>query len=532
MNDMYGNDDIKNKLGIEVAISPKMRNAIRTWYKAYTNESEWLNKDVQSLNIPASVASEIARLVTLECEIKASGSSKSDYIDKQLDYIRNNKKNIVEVAGSVGGVILKPYVSGTDIKIDCVYQDEMIPYRYDDGGCITGVIFPSYCVDKEKRYTRLEIHDFTAEKYTITNKCYVSKEINVDTNCIRSLGNEVPLNSVSEWRNIETEVVITGSDVPWFSFFKIPIANNIDRKSPLGVSVYARAIDNIKNADIQASRMDWEFESKETAIEMDESYFEEDIYGSKVIPKGKERLYRTYNGETLSDGSKLFKHFSPDIRDESFSRGLDKILKRIEFNCGLAYGTISDPQNVDKTAEEIKSSKQRSYQLVKDIQESLQNSIEGLVHVIDLMSDASGLVPDGDYDLSFVWDDSIVVDAEKERMQDLQDVREGLLPKWKYKVKWQGLSEEQAKAELKSEESTGISFPGEDEIDDIPEDDIIKTAEETAGKALNGAQTQSLITIIKQYAAGSLTIGQAINVISTAIGISKEEAKSLIEGTT
>lgn len=532
MNDLYATDDIKKKLGIEVAITPKMRNAIKTWYKAYANESDWINIDVKSLNIAASVASEIARLVTLECEIKASGSPKADYINKQLDFILNNKKNIMEVAGSVGGVIFKPYVNGENIMIDCVYQDEMIPFRYDDAGRITGVIFPSYSMDRGKMFTRLEIHDYSDAQYKISNRCFVSKELSVDTNCVRSLGKEVSLNSVTDWANIEPEVIINGSDVPWYSFCKIPIANNIDRKSPLGVSVYARAINDIKQADIQASRMDWEFESKETAIEVDETCIAEDIYGTKQLPKGKERMFRFYEGEFTPDGSKLFKHFSPDIRDESFSRGLDKILKRIEFNCGLAYGTLSDPQNVDKTAEEIKSSKQRSYQLVKDIQDSLQKAIEDLAHVIDLMSDANGLVPDGDYDLSFVWDDSIVVDAEKERMQDLQDVREGLLPKWKYKVKWQGISEEQAKAELGSEESGGITFPGDDILDDMPlDDDIIGIAEDTAGKVLNGAQTQSLITIIQQYAAGSLTIGQAINVLSTAIGISKEKAKSLIEGT-
>ncbi len=40
--------------------------------------------------------------------------------------------------------------------------------------------------------------------------------------------------------------------------------------------------------------------------------------------------------------------------------------------------------------------------------------------------------------------------------------------------------------------------------------------------SLNGAQTQSLIAIMGQFASGILTEGQAINVISTAIGISKE----------
>lgn len=50
------------------------------------------------------------------------------------------------------------------------------------------------------------------------------------------------------------------------------------------------------------------------------------------------------------------------------------------------------------------------------------------------------------------------------------------------------------------------------------------------GKALNGAQTQSLIAIMSQYSAGELSEGQSINLIHTAIGISKEEAKSILNG--
>lgn len=53
---------------------------------------------------------------------------------------------------------------------------------------------------------------------------------------------------------------------------------------------------------------------------------------------------------------------------------------------------------------------------------------------------------------------------------------------------------------------------------------------EVQGKSLNGAQTQSLIAIMSQFTAGSLTEGQAINLISTAIGISKNDAKSLLNG--
>ena len=53
---------------------------------------------------------------------------------------------------------------------------------------------------------------------------------------------------------------------------------------------------------------------------------------------------------------------------------------------------------------------------------------------------------------------------------------------------------------------------------------------EVQGKALNGAQTQSLIAIMSQFTAGSLTEGQAVNLISTAIGIGKEEARAILNG--
>jgi len=55
-------------------------------------------------------------------------------------------------------------------------------------------------------------------------------------------------------------------------------------------------------------------------------------------------------------------------------------------------------------------------------------------------------------------------------------------------------------------------------------------AQDVAGKSLNGAQTQSLLAVMEQYAAKQLTLGQAINIVSIAIGISRQEAQKIIEG--
>lgn len=51
-----------------------------------------------------------------------------------------------------------------------------------------------------------------------------------------------------------------------------------------------------------------------------------------------------------------------------------------------------------------------------------------------------------------------------------------------------------------------------------------------SGKQLNGAQTQSLIAIMAQFSSKEISEGQAVNLIAAAIGISKEDARKLLNG--
>lgn len=47
---------------------------------------------------------------------------------------------------------------------------------------------------------------------------------------------------------------------------------------------------------------------------------------------------------------------------------------------------------------------------------------------------------------------------------------------------------------------------------------------------MNGAQTQSLLTVMQSLGNGSLTENQAVNIVSVAIGVTKEEARAIIRG--
>lgn len=66
-----------------------------------------------------------------------------------------------------------------------------------------------------------------------------------------------------------------------------------------------------------------------------------------------------------------------------------------------------------------------------------------------------------------------------------------------------------------------------EETENVDIGEAVEQAEKIGGQ-LNGAQTQSLISVVQQYSNGTLTEGQAANIISKAIGVTRDEALEII----
>lgn len=89
---------------------------------------------------------------------------------------------------------------------------------------------------------------------------------------------------------------------------------------------------------------------------------------------------------------------------------------------------------------------------------------------------------------------------------------------------------EEESSRFENEEMPTTSGGNADISDTVDEDSVINAAEDVKGTALNGAQTQSLILIMDKFSEGKLTEAQAINMISTAIGVSKDKAREIVQG--
>lgn len=436
---LIGNE-LTNKMGVRSLISPEMERAIELWARLYEGKAPWLAKqdekgEVKSLNLPVAVASELARLTTLELKTEISGSSRAEFLNASYQFFLDDIRLWTELACAKSGVVFKPYVADGAIYVSCVQAGSFFPTAFDSSGRMSGCVFADRIVRGEWFYTRLEYHE-AASRYKIINRAYVSRNA-------AELGRSVALADVPEWAEIQPEIYIDGVRQPLYGYFKMPMANTLDPLSPLGVSAYSRAVSLFEQADKQYSRLLWEFESGERALYVHDTAFKKDAKGRLELPD--KRLYRTI--ATLGDND-LFEDFTPTLRDASIMNGLNAILRRVEYNCGLAYGTLSDVQDTDKTAEEIKASKQRSYATVCDIQRALRSALSDLVYGMDALCSLYRLAPAGRYDISFDFDDSIVADRQAEFLEKQQLVTAGIMQPWEFRAWYFGETDAEAKRAL------------------------------------------------------------------------------------
>lgn len=471
---------IESALNIQPTISSEMINAIELWGDMYTENAPWLKEAtfsdpvrITSLGLPSFIAREKARMCTLEMKSEITPpvtdvaeidettgfeinkrvygtSERADFLNEQYkNTILKDIKTQIEYGIAKGGLVIKPYPiiidneDGTKtarIYIDYIQADGFYPISFDASGKITEAAFVQKMVDKEYTYSRLEYHKLENGIVTVINRAYRASNKNGADLANNELGNEVPLSTVSEWASFEPEVTLK-SDRLLFAYFKVPVANTIDTYSPLGVSAYSRAVNLIKDADMQYSRILWEYEGGELAIDIDRDALKtEEINGKTVekLDKFQSRLYRKVDLEST------YSVFSPALRDSSLFNGLNNILMRIEDVCELARGTVADVNAEARTATEIAILKQRSYAANVQMQDALETALRESIEVMDIYASLYEITPDGEYEVSFEWDDSIQVDKESEMNKRRSLVMDNISSKVEFRQWYYGETEEQA----------------------------------------------------------------------------------------
>lgn len=428
---MFGYTTLKQIVGKDITLSDKMIYAINEWKQMLNGQADWITDSVVSLGIEEGICREFADCTLVEMETSVSNEHLDKIYQKNIASLNEN----LQEGLALGSFVLKP-LGGAAAEF--ISADKIIPISFGDDGKPIDIAFLTVKkVGDVDYFTRFERHYFINGNLTIENKCFHSQTS-------RDIGLPCSLEAVEEWANIDPgPVTYPGMNRMDFGYFRNPIKNKVDG-SACGVSVYESAVDRIKKADIQGARLDWEYESGERAIHVDNKALKQDrSTGGFGMAKLSKRLYRGLNLEAGKD-QELLKEYSPEMRDEAFKRGLEEYKREIEFSVGLAYGDLSDVQEVAKTATEIKASKNRKYNRVTAIQNNLYDCLEDFVAGLAFYN---SMLNSG-YEFSCKFNDSILTDEETERQQDRQDVSMGVMSHLEYRMKWYNEDEATAKKML------------------------------------------------------------------------------------
>lgn len=508
---MLGSRTVENALHVAPIISTEMENAINTWGRLYANKAPWLqepNSDngwvrVVSLGLPSMIAGEKARTALIEFkseittpteekekpnpdfgqptksittpegellnitsdnrptiteDVPVSDTARAEYLNEQYKKLLKRLRTQVEYGIAKGGLVIKPYVVQNkavdnddisfSIEFDFIQADAFYPLAFDASGRITEAAFLQSKTDKKNVYYRLEYHKWSGNQVTVVNKAYKSnlnENQNPSISDTQSLGKEISLKEVPEWSVLQEKTVISSVERPLFAYFKMPEANTVDITSPLGVSGFNRAISLIKDADMQYSRLLWEYEAGEMAIDIDRDALPKREDGSSPMPRMQERLFRKVD---LGSTGETYQPYSPALRDSAYIQGLNAILMRIEDAVSLSRGTLSDVSSEARTATELKILKQRSYQANADIQQALEDTLKDVVYIMNVYCELYEITKPGEYDASFEWDDSILVDVDQELNKRLTLMQNGLTSKLELRQWYFGETKRQAEEAL------------------------------------------------------------------------------------
>lgn len=426
----------EREFGTSPAVSMTMEQQIALWYAMLVNTPPWQDCNVKAVGLPAAICREVTRPTLVEFTANITGSQRADYLNDGFQLAKENFGKALELGLALGGVALKPYIYGDKLLVDMTGAAGFQPTKFDPTGrCIGGVFRDKPVKVNGKYYVRLESHDLTDTVYTIKNKAYYSDSTG-------SVGAPAPLDVVPEWADIQEEVTIQNMDGPLFAYFKPPIANTADTNSLCGMSIYgdAATVELIKQADEQWERLRWEYKSGERKVLMDGNTSTANMFDKRLFEIGA----------FTADGD-FYQFLNPELRNDAVYKGFQDVIRRIEFNVGLSYGDISDPQTVEKTATEIRSGKQRKYVLISSIQTALEHTFDALIYAMDVYATLYGLAADGEYEVTYDWGDSILDDQEtkdKEFARDLQLLSAGIVNDWELRAKYMNEDEETAKAAL------------------------------------------------------------------------------------
>ena len=369
---------------------------------------------------------------------------KAGYYEKRLNEILENNNfrvrgnQLIELAFALGtGAFVEYLDADGDVLIDFVRADMIYPLSYENND-VTECAFGSYRSYREKECIYLQIHRLGRKEDGEQEQEYYLENKYVDLNSGENI--ELP--------EVLRGIIPTGSEKPLFQIISPNMVNNIDLDSPMGISVFANAVDEIKGCDL-----------------VYDSYMNEFVLGRKriIVPISLAKIEM----QKLENSGQIVPEFDPadnvfyqmpadrssdlkptevdmTIRASDHELGVQRTLDLCSFKCGLGTRRYQFTGSGVKTATEVISDKSDLFQNLKKNEIPVKAAIISMVKAIAFLDKSTE-----DLEVTVDFDDSIIEDSNTTIDRNIKLVNAGLRSKVTAIMEINKCTKEEAEKEIK-----------------------------------------------------------------------------------
>ena len=432
-------------------------------YKVYRGNGSSVNCNRYSLGMAKKVCEDMADLLLNEkVMITIADETTDSFVKKVLEAntweeLGNEYQEWKSALGTVAFVIYikdaavdgDGNMTGGSVGINYVDASHIYPTSWQNK-VVTECIFTFCKTYKRKKYIQFQYHKL--EDVPGENR----KQYVIENNVVENSAGEGKELTPEEWEQIPAfsglaERIETGSDQPLFIIDRLNIVNNADEDTtnPMGVSLFANAVDVVRKIDLEY-----------------DSYANEFSLGRKRIFVAPEIL-TTHSGEAVFDpndtvfyelpedyfknaqSSEAMHEVNMELRIEEHSQSINDDLNWLSLKCGFGTNRYRFENGQVKTATEVISEGSDMYRTLQKHELILERVLIQLIRTIiraGISAGNAGLKVDTD--ISIAFDDSIIEDKVAKRQNDRQDVAMGVMTLAEYRSNWYGETLEQAQKNL------------------------------------------------------------------------------------
>ena len=443
------------------------------------NDPKGKTRTMATMNAGKMAAAQMARYVWNErCAIsvsmagRAADSDTPDPLDEFVQHVLADNRfgvafgDLLEKSFAMGGGALKEWVEipknedGTDagegrIRISYHMASQFVPTAWDNSGVTCGLF-----VNREARdgyyYSVVEWHHWDGTTYRVTNDLY-RMPIKETAEPQNILGWWYPLNLIYPLLSPATDI----PDVhqTYFQYIRPFGANFADDNSPLGMSIYASALNTLHGLDIEFDSLQREFVlGKKRIIAPARVMKKTSLFGN--VPQtyfdADDEVYQALASDDI-EGLKIYDN-SVELRVQPHVQAINSSLSILCAQIGFDPGILNfDASRGMQTATQVVSENSKTFGTVQAHENNVRDELRRMIDAIIDLASRYGLtwngVPvaqlaAGGYNVSVKFDDSIIQDRQTDINEGVMLVNASLMSKKRFMTKTLGLTPEEADAEI------------------------------------------------------------------------------------